>query len=60
MFYAEVRTKKRLVYAKNGLLKLRYGVQKLFSSVAKIDIINDFAFKSAKKAFTAIYSQSKA
>ena len=55
----EVRTKKRMIYAKNGMLVLRYCVQKHFFCVAKIDIINDSAFKSGNKTFAAYLVSQK-
>jgi hypothetical protein len=51
-FYAEVRAKNGNFYTKNGMLSLRYGVQKNFSK--KFDIINDLAFKYANKTFAAV------
>jgi hypothetical protein len=43
-FYAAVRTKQGSEYSENGLKTLRYGLQKHFSAITAVDIINDARF----------------
>ena len=57
-FYAEVRTRDGSVYSKNGMLSLRYGIQKHFGKM-KFDIVNDNAFQSSSKIFAAVFVNLK-
>ena len=46
-FYAAARKPDGSLYMRNGLLSLRYGLQKHFSKMCDCDIINDAEFSSS-------------
>ena len=53
-FYAEVRKKDGNPYSRNAILSIRYGLQKHFVKVLKVDIIKDEQFPSSHDMFSAV------
>ena len=58
-FYAAARKPNRSLYTRNGLLSLRYGLQKHFSKMCDCDIINDAEFSSSTKLFSSVFVDLK-
>ena len=47
------------LYAKRSMITLRYGLQKHFSRVKKIDIVKDTQFKEANEMFHSMLVKIK-
>ena len=58
-FYPVVRKKDGSLYGQNGLVSLRYGLQKHFSKKCGYDVINDAAFRSSSEVFAAVLVEMK-
>ena len=53
-FYAEVRKQNGSPYSRNGIMSIRYGLQKHFIKEISVDIIKDETFASSGEMFTAV------
>lgn len=58
-FYAEVRRVNGEFYSKKSIITLRYGLQRHFVQVRKIDIVQDEWFKPANNMFCAMLVKLK-
>ena len=59
LFYAGARSKARELYSKKSLISIRYGLQKHFEKVRKLDIVSGIEFKEANKIFSAVLVKLK-
>jgi len=53
-FYAEVRKQNGSPYSRNGIMSIRYGLQKHFIKEINVDIIKDETFASSREMFAAV------
>ena len=58
-FYVEVRMKNGDYYSKNGIMNLRYGIQKQFLKIMNVDIVNDPICKTANSTWAAVLVKLK-
>jgi hypothetical protein len=58
-FYVDVRMKNGDYYSKNGIMNLRYGLQKHFLKIMNVDIVNDPICKTANSTYAAVLVKLK-
>lgn len=59
-FYTEVRQVSGKLYARKSMITLRYGLQRHFKKMSRLDIITDEQFKEANEVFSIILVKLKA
>ena len=58
-FYAECRKKNGDFYSRASMVSIRFGLQRHFLSLRKLDIVNDPAFQLSNEMFKAVLTQIK-
>ena len=58
-FYANARKKDGTMYSKNTMNSIRYGLARYFMTEKKVNIVEDVAFGSSNKVFSALLTQLK-
>ena len=58
-FYANARKKDRTFYSKNSINSIRYGIARYLMAQKEVDIVNDTAFSSSNRIFSASLAELK-